>query len=256
MIYILFLSFQQWNQQQQQQGGAGGILQARLNPGQKQGGNNPSLKKRKQQSQGPGAPPTRPRGPGVPPNLPNQLQGGVPGGPGQPPGVMMQQRPMTMGGPRGPIQGPIQQQQQPIGAFGGAARFNAVEKSSSMSSLDSDSILDLSSSAGFGGCQPESTFDFLTNLINLQMANGSFKFGQAFQALIGKTEVEIIGRYATENEDQTTWLTALAIILLEMKFPNDNKIWELVVKKAKKYIQSNGKSQVDGIIQSAKNFLS
>ena len=37
--------FQQWNQQQQQQqGGAGGILQARLNPGQKQGGDNPTLK--------------------------------------------------------------------------------------------------------------------------------------------------------------------------------------------------------------------
>ena len=39
------MSFQQWNQQQQQQqGGAGGILQARLNPGQKQGGDNPTLK--------------------------------------------------------------------------------------------------------------------------------------------------------------------------------------------------------------------
>ena len=44
MIYIVS-SFQQWNQQQQQQqGGAGGILQARLNPGQKQGGDNPTLK--------------------------------------------------------------------------------------------------------------------------------------------------------------------------------------------------------------------
>ena len=111
----------------------------------------------------------------------------------------------------------------------------------------------LSSSAGFGGslfdrCQPEPNFDSLTNLINLQMANGSFKFGQAFQALIGKTEVEIIERCAMENEDQTTWLTALAIVLLEMKFPNDNEIWELVVKKAKKYIQSHGKSQVNDII--------
>ena len=120
--------------------------------------------------------------------------------------------------------------------------------------------MDLSSSAGFDGslfdgCQLEPNSDSLTNLINLQMANGSFKFGQAFQALIGKTEVEIIERRATENEDQTTWLTALAIVLLEMKFPNDNEIWELVVKKAKKYIQSNGKSQVDDIIQSAKNFL-
>ena len=46
MIYTcIFLFFQQWNQQQQQQqGGAGGILQARLNPGQKQGGDNPTLK--------------------------------------------------------------------------------------------------------------------------------------------------------------------------------------------------------------------
>ena len=42
---FIFLFFQQWNQQQQQQqGGAGGILQARLNPGQKQGGDNPTLK--------------------------------------------------------------------------------------------------------------------------------------------------------------------------------------------------------------------
>ena len=42
--FYIFSSFQQWNQQQQQQGGAGGILQARLNPGQKQGGDNPTLK--------------------------------------------------------------------------------------------------------------------------------------------------------------------------------------------------------------------
>ena len=43
-LYIV-LSFQQWNQQQQQQQGVGGgILQARLNPGQKQGGDNPTLK--------------------------------------------------------------------------------------------------------------------------------------------------------------------------------------------------------------------
>ena len=55
MIYIsIFLSFQQWNQQQQQQqGGAGGILQARLNPGQKQGGDNPTLN---QGPQGPSQP--------------------------------------------------------------------------------------------------------------------------------------------------------------------------------------------------------
>ena len=139
------------------------------------------------------------------------------------------------------------------------ARKKSVEPQiSSIESL-SDSI-DLSSSAGFDsslfdGCQPEPNSDSLTNLINLQMANGSFKFGQAFQALIRKTEVEIIERCATENEDQTTWLTVLAIVLLEMKFPNDNEIWELVVKKAKKYIQSNGKSQVDYITQSANTCL-
>ena len=140
----------------------------------------------------------------------------------------------------------------------GARKRGVEPRLSALESL-SDSI-DLSSSADFAsslfdGCQPEPNFDSLTNLINLQRANGSFKFDQAFQALIGKTRVEIIERCATENEDQTTWLTALAIVLLEMKFPNDNEIWELVVKKAKKYIQSNGKNQVDNIIQSAKTFL-
>ena len=60
--------------------------------------------------------------------------------------------------------------------------------------------------------QPED--DNLTKLINLQMANGSFKFGTVIQDLIGMTERQMIEKFH-ETEVDIVWITALALALME-----------------------------------------
>ena len=97
--------------------------------------------------------------------------------------------------------------------------------------------------------------DPLTNLIHLQMANGSFKFGKALQTYIGITENQLIEK-CPENEDANTWITALAVAVLEKKFSNDKELWELISNKARKYVKEHGKISPDDIILKAHKFMS
>ena len=101
---------------------------------------------------------------------------------------------------------------------------------------------------------PVSKDDDLTKLIHLQMANGSFKFGQVFQDLIGMTESQIMEKFH-ETEVDGIWITAVALELLEKKFPQDKELWELIAKKAKIFIQTNAKAHFDDIMMKAKESL-
>merc|ERR1712008_2868 len=59
----------------------------------------------------------------------------------------------------------------------------------------------------------------LTNLIHLQLADGSFKCGQALENLIGMTQQELMEK-CYKDEDSATWITAVAFATLEKIFPN------------------------------------
>merc|ERR1712062_284255 len=100
----------------------------------------------------------------------------------------------------------------------------------------------------------ETINDPLTNLIHLQMANGSFKFGKALQTSIGITENQLMEK-CPENEEHITWITALAVAVFEKKFSNDKDLWELIAKKARKYIKEHGKTSLDDIILKAKSHI-
>jgi hypothetical protein len=100
--------------------------------------------------------------------------------------------------------------------------------------------------------QPED--DNLTKLINLQMANGSFKFGTVIQDLIGMTERQMIEKFH-ETEVDVVWITALALALLENKFTEEKELWELIANKAKMFIHTNAKTNFDDIMTKAKAFL-
>jgi len=96
--------------------------------------------------------------------------------------------------------------------------------------------------------------DNLTKLINLQMANGSFKFGTVIQDLIGTTERQIIEKFH-ETEVDVVWITALALALLEKKFTDEKELWELIANKAKIFIQTNAMTNFDDIMTKSKAFL-
>jgi hypothetical protein len=94
----------------------------------------------------------------------------------------------------------------------------------------------------------------LTNLIHLQLANGSFKFGQALENLIGMSEQELMEK-CYKGEDSTTWITAVAFATLEKFFPNDKDLWDLVANKAKLFIQKHVKNNFDDMIKNAKTLI-
>merc|ERR1711879_959309 len=88
--------------------------------------------------------------------------------------------------------------------------------------------------------------DDLEKLINLQLANGSFKFGKCF----GHSEEEM-KKSCPSGESFEVWITACAIAMLEKKYKNDKDLWELVVDKAKKFVKSNISGSLDDVLKKA-----
>merc|ERR1712172_185424 len=140
---------------------------------------------------------------------------------------------------------------------------------SDVDSIDSDvdRISDVDSTLGFGtrskqlpaSCAAanfvkQHVEDDLTKLFNLQMANGSFKFGTVIQDLTGMTERQIIEKFH-ETEVDVVWITALALALLEKKFTEEKELWELIANKAKIFIQTNAMTNFDDIMTKSKAFL-
>ena len=83
--------------------------------------------------------------------------------------------------------------------------------------------------------------DSLENIIHQQSADGSFKFGQVFEDLIG-LDFEEIQAKCPQNIEMKIWITAISVTLLEKKFAADKNLWELIVNKAKKYLKKHTKN--------------
>merc|ERR1712110_1397688 len=140
---------------------------------------------------------------------------------------------------------------------------------SDVDSIDSDvdRISDVDSTLGFGtrskqlpassaatNSVKQQVEDDLTKLINLQTANGSFKFGTVIQDWIGMTERQIIEKFH-ETEVDVVWITGLTLALLEKKFTDEKVLWELIANKAKIFIQTNAMTNFDDIMTKSKAFL-
>ena len=130
-------------------------------------------------------------------------------------------------------------------------------------SLSTPPVMTKSSGAPPASSDPKSTSlpqketskdENLTNLIHLQLADGSFKYGQALENLIGMTEQELMEK-CYKDEDSATWITAVAFATLEKIFPNDKDLWDLVANKAKLFIQKHAKNNFDEIIKNAKTVI-
>lgn len=80
--------------------------------------------------------------------------------------------------------------------------------------------------------------DALLNLIHLQSADGSFKFGQTFEVMM-KLDYEKIQAKCPENIEMEVWVTAIAVALLEKKFASDKYLWELIAHKSIIYLKKH-----------------
>eukprot|EP00093_Oithona_nana_P012859 12859.XXX_910098_907486_1 [CDS] Oithona nana genome sequencing. len=81
--------------------------------------------------------------------------------------------------------------------------------------------------------QPKVVKDPLEALIDLQLANGSFKYGSG----LGLSEEEL-KKSCPESISNEVWMTAYVIGLLAKKFAKDKDLWELVANKAKNFVKT------------------
>ena len=80
--------------------------------------------------------------------------------------------------------------------------------------------------------------DFLGELIDLQLANGTFKYGKCLETLINMTE-NGLNNTCPPGLDLDFWITAICVVILETRFDQDKDLWVLVAEKAKKYLMKN-----------------
>ena len=76
----------------------------------------------------------------------------------------------------------------------------------------------------------------MTAIIKLQSAGGSFKWGNAVETVLGKTKEEAMKTKPAEDDSDTSWITALMVAVLRIKFEPSKELWELVADKAIGYL--------------------
>merc|ERR1719270_602442 len=138
-------------------------------------------------------------------------------------------------------------------------RMCALPPESSSDSDDSDDYSDNDCRLSWPSMdelqQPKTSEDEnLTNLVHLQLADGSFKFGKALETLIKMTEQKLMEN-CLNGEDRTTWITAVSFVAFENFFPDKKDLWELVANKAKSFILKHAKNDFDEIIINVKTML-
>ena len=93
----------------------------------------------------------------------------------------------------------------------------------------------------------------LNELIDLQLANGTFKMGKSIETLLNMEE-KVIKINCPDGVDMDIWITAICIALIEIKFKESKDLWELVTSKARKAI-GRSTENMDEILMMAKNHV-
>ena len=133
-----------------------------------------------------------------------------------------------------------------FGSYGGAAtkckaafgvlRSSLKKKPKSSENLNIQKVVDsedLEEEESMDFCDSMQSQDPLEALIDLQLANGSFKYGSGFDV----TEEEL-KKACPQSISHEAWITAYVIGLLAKKFANQKDLWELVANKAKNFVKS------------------
>ena len=85
------------------------------------------------------------------------------------------------------------------------------------------------------------TKDKMTELINLQQSNGSFDVSN--KDWTGSVLEEYLGGYIEVKSccpiglKMSLWITALSIEILEVKMDDKKELWDLVLRKSRKFLK-------------------
>ena len=97
--------------------------------------------------------------------------------------------------------------------------------------------------------------DLLGELIDLQLANGTFKYGKCLETLVNMTE-NGLSSTCPPGLDLYFWITAICVVILETRFDQDKDLWVLVAEKAKKYlIRNQRKNCTDEILEESRKIV-
>lgn len=99
--------------------------------------------------------------------------------------------------------------------------------------------------------------DILWSLVSLQTFEGSWIWSQALLAEIGVSEAKAQAIVSQEKADKNAVATALTIIYLESKLSSEKETWEVLVDKAKVWLEEEvgGEDAMERILKAAKNIF-
>ena len=97
--------------------------------------------------------------------------------------------------------------------------------------------------------------DLLGELIDLQLANGTFKYGKCLETLMNMPE-DSLNNTCPPGLELDFWITAICIVIIETRFDQDKDLWVLVAEKAKKYlIRNQRRNCTDEILEEARKIV-
>ena len=109
-----------------------------------------------------------------------------------------------------------------------------------------------------GAFQGKNEASSVLSLISLQKASGAWDLTDQLVSLCGKTRDALITGCPTEvavdtAEGKLLWATALALVLLMVKFLDQKDEWEMIAEKGKKWLKKNlpGAVKYDDMLESA-----
>merc|ERR1711963_1205678 len=89
----------------------------------------------------------------------------------------------------------------------------------------------------------------LNEIIDLQLANGSFKMDRVLEKLLSMDEQTLKNKCPSSTEF-VVWITALCVVLIETKYSKEKDLWILVTTKGRKYL-ANASEDSDVLLNKA-----
>ena len=93
----------------------------------------------------------------------------------------------------------------------------------------------------------------LNEIIDLQLANGSFKMDKVLEKLLSMDE-ETLKKKCPSSAEFVVWITALCVAWIETKYSKEKDLWILVTTKGRKYL-ANASEELDVLLNKANDVV-
>ena len=101
--------------------------------------------------------------------------------------------------------------------------------------------------------------DGITDLINLQKANGAFELSS--ENWVGSVLEEYLGSYSDVKSncppgiEMNLWITALSMKILEIEMGDKKDLWDLVMRKSHRFLNQKLKGNLEILIDQAEKYV-